>query len=322
MATARKGDLVVAQPDQRELSKDILKGILISSLICLASSSKLNISIFFIFLIPLPILFYRIKLGRANGLLIAISTNLLMMIFHKEGSFNLSQFTELMVLGFVMGELIEKNLSVEKTLLYTTATVLLSEFLALLFYSNFSHKGIKALLTEYVANNLEFMLDQQERSGLIPEETVQIISTHLEEIQYIIVGIIPGLATTSILFMSWICLLLAKPLLKNRNLHFPDFGPLNQWKVSEYLVWAVLGSGLFFLLPNRNAQILGLNGLFILALPYLFQGFAIISFLFEKKHFPLFFKFFTYSFIILQPIIWPFIMCLGFVDFWINFRRL
>ncbi len=311
----------MSQPVQREISKDIFTGIIISSIICLASS-KLSISIFLTFLIPLPILFYRIKLGRANGLLVAISTNLLMMIFHKEAAITLAPFTELMVLGFVMGELIEKNLSIDKTILYTSATVILSEFFALLIYSNLSHKGIKALLTEYVAINLEGILKQQEQSNLLTEETLLAISTHLDEIQYIMVGIIPGLTITSTLFMSWLCLLLAKPLLKSRKLQYPDFGPLNQWKVSEYLVWAVIGCGVLFFLPDRKAHILALNGVLILALPYLFQGFAIISFLFEKKRLPAFFKFFTYSFIILQPIIWPFIICLGFVDLWINFRKI
>jgi uncharacterized protein YybS (DUF2232 family) len=195
--------------------------------------------------------------------------------------------------------------------------VLITGIICLLFYSNIANKEIITLVSEYVSKNLELTLSLYENMGM-KQETIQMISTSLENIKYVFIRIIPALVVASTLFISWTNLLLSK----NWNLFYPDFGSLKLWKAPELLVWIIIGCGILLLFPNKTFKILGLNGLLILITVYFFQGIAIVSFYFEKKKLPRFLRFFLYSLIALQQIILLVVIGLGFFDMWLNFRKL
>ena len=304
-----------------DISKDIVSGITITSLIFAVSVYMPVIGFFCALFIPLPTLFYRSKLGRTTGAIIPISTIIVMVAILGGISIDTLFFVELLLLGFVLSELIELDLSIEKTMLYTCGSVVFTGIIALLFYSIVTDKGIYALIAEYVAKNLELTLALYENMGA-SQESIHMISNSFENIQYVLVRIIPALVVSSTFFISWTNLLLAKPLLKSRELFYPSFGPLKLWKAPEYLVWGIIGCGLILLLPNKTIKILGLNGLLILMTIYFFQGIAIVSFYFEKKKFPRMLRFVLYSFIALQQVILLIVIGLGFFDMWLNFRKL
>ena len=304
-----------------DISKDIVSGITITSLIFAVSVYMPVIGFFCALFIPLPTLFYRSKLGRTTGAIIPISTIIVMVAILGGISIDTLFFVELLLLGFVLSELIELDLSIEKTMLYTCGSVVFTGIIALLFYSIVTDKGIYALIAEYVAKNLELTLALYENMGA-SQESIHMISNSLENIQYVLVRIIPALVVASSFFVSWTNLLLAKPILKNRELFYPAFGSLKLWKAPEFLVWGIIGCGLLLLLPNRTFKILGLNGLLILATVYFFQGIAIVSFYFEKKRFPRILRFFLYSLIALQQAVLLIVIGLGFFDMWLNFRKL
>jgi len=167
--------------------KDTLKGLLVSTLVCLAAVALSKVGAFLFFLIPLPTLYYRIKLGRQQGLIILFVCSFLMMSLLKTSAFNLSLFVELLLLGFILAEVMILNVSIEKTLGYAAGVILLMEFILLLFYSNSSHQSVTALISEQVSGNLEFFLAQNEMEGIVQDETVQMISAHSEEILTLIV---------------------------------------------------------------------------------------------------------------------------------------
>jgi len=72
--------------------------------------------------------------------------------------------------------------------------------------------------------------------------------------------------------------MLAKPLLKTRNLFYPDFGQLNLWKTPEYFVWIAIACGILLLIPDKTVRLMGINGIIILMTIYFFQGMAIVNF--------------------------------------------
>ena len=144
----------------------------------------------------------------------------------------------------------------------------------------------------------------------------------MEQIQYVLVRILPALAVGSTLFVAWVNLLMARSVLLSRDLFFPDFGPLNRWKVPEVLVWGVIASALLLLFPSRAMKVIGLNGLIVFMVVYFLEGIAIVSFFFEKKQFPRFLRSTIYVFIFIQQIICLLVIGLGFFDTWLDFRRL
>lgn len=306
---------------QGGISKDIINGIAITSFI-FALSFFIPIFGFIVsLLIPLPIIFYRSKLGRTTGIIVPVVTIIVMVVILGGISIDILFFIELLLLGFILSELFELKLPIEKTILYACSVVFFMGIAGLLFYSNISNIPIKPLVSEYVAKNLELTMVLYQKMG-VSEESIHMISNSLENIHYILVRIIPAIVITSTLFVAWANLLIAKPILKKRDLFYPDFGSLNRWKAPEFLVWGVIGCGLLLLYPDKAFKMFGLNGLIIFMMIYFFQGVAIVSFYFKKKQFSRLLRVFLYSLIALQQIVLLVVIGIGFFDIWLNFRKL
>ena len=303
------------------VQKDIISGTGITSLLFLASLYLPIIGNVCTLLIPLPVLFYRSKLGRKTGAIIPGLTFMIMMLLLGGLSIDILLFTELLLLGFVLSELIEINLSIEKTLLYACGIILITGMVALLVYSAIAQKGIMVLISEYVTKNLELTLSFYESMG-VSEQTLQLISESLDRIHYEMIRIVPALIFSATLFVAWASLLFAKPMMISRTLFFPDFGSLALWRAPDHLVWGAIGCGASLLFRDGLLYTLGLNGLIILMVVYFFQGVAIVAFYFNKLRFPRMIRIVLYSLIAIQRMILLIIIGLGFFDMWLNFRRL
>jgi uncharacterized protein YybS (DUF2232 family) len=301
--------------------KDIVNGFLITSLIFLISVFIPIVGFVAALFLPLPILFYRLKLGRKPGAIIFAGAGLVMIALVGGISLDVLFFAELLLIGFVLGELIELNLSIEKTILYACGSALLAGLAGLLISSVLSGEGIYTIVSRYVEKNLELTMVLYRNMGM-PEESIELISRSLEKIRHVLVSIVPALVSASTLFITWISILLAKPVLQSRSLFYPDFGPLNVWKAPEYLVWGVIGCGISLFLPSTAVKTISLNGLLILMTVYFFQGIAIVSFYFNKKRFPRIIRVSLYTLIALQQLVLLVVIGLGFFDLWFNFRRL
>ena len=304
-----------------ETIKDISIGIAITSFLFTITVLSPIFGFFCTLFIPLPTLYYRTKLGRKYGAIIPTATMLLLIVMLGGLTFDIVFFFELLFIGFVLGEFFELNLSVEKTVTYTCAAVLLIGIVGLFFYSSLSATSIKTLASEYVRKNLELTIELYKSMGITPAE-VDIDPDSLEKIHFFFVRIVPALVIASTLFLIWATLLLAKPILISRNLNYPGFGPLSLWKAPEYFVWVVIGCGLMLLIPKISLKLLGTNGLLILMTIYFFQGIAIVAFFFDKKQLPRFLRIVLYSLIAVQQLLLLVVIGLGFFDVWLNFRKL
>lgn len=309
------------QPAQVRISGNIAKAFALITLMLTVSVYVPVIGSVCTMLIPLPVLFYRSKLGRQAGLIISGLAIIVMIILLGGISIDLFLIIGLMLLGFILTEILELNLSIEKTVLYSCGIVLLTSFAAVIFYCNMFDINLYVVVSEYIIKNLKLTIALYEEMGL-SEESLYIISNSVEKLQYILVRILPALIIVSTLFTSWICLLLARPLFKTHKLFYPDFGSLNLWKAPECLVWGAIISGTMLLLPNITLKILGINGIIIFMSIYFLDGIAITSFFFEKKKFPRMLRCFLYGIIALQQIVLLLVIGIGFFDTWLNLRKL
>jgi uncharacterized protein YybS (DUF2232 family) len=309
------------QMDNGSVAKDIAIGTVITLFIFVVTSYLPILGFFCAFFIPLPTLFYRSKLGRNTGVVVPAAALFVMAAVLGGIAVDLVFFLELLLLGFMLGEFLAKDLSVEKTILYTCASVLLSGLLGLVFYSNSSDTGITVLVSDYIAQNLELTLALYKSMGVSEESLVQLANS-LEQIQYVLVRIVPAMVIGSTLLVVWINLLLAKGVLTAKGFFFPDFGALNHWKAPDALIWLLIGCGGMLLIPGSSLKMLGLNGLLVLLTVYFLQGIAVVSYYFEKKKFPRALRLFLYTLIALQQFILLLIIGLGLFDMWLNFRKL
>ena len=310
----------MSQAVRQEVLKDIAIGIAITSILFAVSIKSTVLGFFCTFLIPLPTLFYRSKLGRKIGLAVPGFTIIAMIIILGRFSFDVFFLLELLIIGFVLSELIELKLSIEKTFVYACIVVLSFSVLVVLFYSNITGLQVGSLVSAYIVKNLELTLEFYQSMGM-PEENIRLISNSMESFQYVLIRIIPALAIALILFIIWTSLMLAKPMFKTKNLFYPDFGRLKLWKAPEYLVWVAIACAILILIPEKAIRLMGINGILILMAIYFFQGMAIVSFYFEKRQFPRLLKLFLYSLIAIQQVILLIVVMLGFFDIWFNFRK-
>jgi len=65
-----------------------------------------------------------------------------------------------------------------------------------------------------------------------------------------------------------------------------------------------------------------MNGLIVFLTIYFFQGIAVVSFFFDKKHFSRIARMLLYGLIVLQQLLLIVVIGLGFFDTWIDFRKL
>lgn len=301
--------------------KNIANGVLITSLIFAVSILIPIFGFFCSLFIPLPTLYYRIKLGRTTSVIIPVLGFLIMVVVLSSFTIDVMFFAELLIVGFILGELLESRFPIDKTMLYSCGVVLISGIVSLFVYSTASGNDLISILSQYVAKNIELSLALYQSLGM-SEENLRLIQDSLGKIQYILVSIIPGLTITSTLLVIWINILLSKALLKGRFQFHPDYEKLNQWQAPDYLVWAVIGCGLLMLFPASVTKLIGLNVLLILMTIYFFQGMAIVSFFFEKKQVPRLFKILLYTLIALQQLVLIAVIGIGLFDMWFNFRKL
>ncbi|MGD8701692.1 MAG: YybS family protein [Desulfosarcina sp.] len=308
-------------PFQSGLPKDIAIGVMATLVIFSAAVFMPVVGFVFSLFIPLPVLFYRAKLGRRHGLIVPLVAISVMSLVFGGFTMDIVFFSGLMLLGFVLSEMFEKELSVEMTVLATCSIVLGTGLIGILFYSLVIGKGLHALVSAYVATNLELSLAMYEGIG-IPQETIDAISRSLDQIQYVLVRIMPSLAAASTLFVAWTNLIAARPIMLRRGLFIPDYGRLNHWRAPEPLVWGVIGCGLIMLFPAAGIRLIGVNGLLVLLTIYFIQGIAIVSFYFEKKRLPRTIRVILYTMIAFQQLLLLIIICIGLFDMWINFRKI
>lgn len=309
------------QTVHQEISKNIIAGVSITCLLVLISTRLPIIGFLSSWLIPLPVLFYRIKLGRNLGMVIPLAALSIIVAAGGGISADTLFFSGLMFLGFILAEFLVLNISIEKTVMFTCATVFFTGLLSLVIYSNITNTGITRLITGYVEENLKMTLSLYESMGM-PEEKIVLISNALDTIKYLLVRILPGLTAAMLMFVAWINILTAGPVLRKKNLFFPDYGPLTLWKAPENLVWIAIAAGMVLLLPMKLPGIIGINIVIVLVTIYFFQGIAIIQFYFEKKKFPTMLRGILYALIAIQQLLLILVIGVGFFDTWVNFRRL
>ena len=98
--------------------------------------------------------------------------------------------------------------------------------------------------------------------------------------------------------------------------------PMNRWLAPDHAVWGVIIPG-FLLIPAVPVlrQAAG-NLLVSFAVVYMFQGMAVVSFLFERFKVSPFLRWLGWLLILLQPLLGLLACSAGLFDTWLDFRKL
>ena len=301
--------------------RDILAGTSVLALCGIAALYFPVLGFACFLILPLPMVLYRIRLDRRHaGLIAALSVA----VIHLAGSGHVVDLWLILCmigLGFTMGEALKQNLSVEKTIAFPSVLIWTGGLAALVLVGNTSGPGPWEMLSDYVRRNLELTAAAYKNMDM-PESSIRTLTESMDQIHYMIMGILPALTVSGLIFAAWANLLLARAALKTRRVAGPAFSGLKHWKAPDNLVWAVIACGLLLWLTEGLLAFAGANGLIVLMLIYLFQGIAIVSWYFEQKQMPLFLRVLIYLLIAIQQVLALVIIAVGFFDTWADFRKI
>lgn len=294
---------------------------------CLLYLSSLAIPLAGILLIPLvpqPSLAYGLRHGKGQGIVLLLaSCGLLSLIGGTEAALGFLLTALLVVFLF---SFFGRGLTIEIVVGGTALGMLLATSTALLFlFGSFSQllSGIGQSLRESV----ELSLMIYEKAGL-SAETIELARARSPQVIDMLLQILP--AVTFIAFVTIILfnlVLLSYRFPEHRG-SFLSIGDTKEWKAPEPVIWFLILSGFWLVLPDEflpaglGSKALAMNLLLIALMFYFFQGLAIVAYFFHHKRIPLFLRGLGYGFIALEYLATLSVVGLGLFDLWGDFRRL
>jgi uncharacterized protein YybS (DUF2232 family) len=296
--------------------------ILICSFFILAAAFVPVAGLVFLFFLPLITFFYAVAAGKSKIIFAFLIPVLPVFLISHVWQLNAPYVIIIMlgVAGLTGAAIAQKNGSVEKTVIYP-ALIIVGTICAYFLYAGAAlsvnpWQLVRQFVTETVEQNIniysQLPLDKQD-IDMIKNNKLTFITTFT--------GIFPALAIIGSTAAIWINVLMAKNMLRRANFFLPQLNKLSRWSAPDFLIWFFIAGCGLLLLPIEQIRFLSLNILIVTCFIYLLQGLAIISFLFQNKNVPVFFRSLFYFFIAVEQFLMIPIIVAGLVDIWVDFRR-
>lgn len=309
------GQTIAANP------KDILTG---TGILIFFGAATLYFPVFgfvFFLLMPLPVAFYRVKFGRnASGIMTVAALSVIWFI-GRNSAMDFWLMLCMSGLGFSLGEVLERDLSIEETIAYPCAAVLAGAIAVLFLAGGIADTAPWEMVSGYVEKSVEMTAAAYEEMD-VRDARIRLLIDSPERVHYVLMRILPAMTVSALIFCAWVNLLLARIVFPALHAGRTGFSQLNRWKTPDRLVWAAIGCALLVLAAKGPVSFIGINGLIILMMIYLFQGLAVISFYFETRRVPMFLRIIIYTLLVIQQVLALVVAGLGFFDTWADFRRL
>ena len=222
--------------------------------------------------------------------------------------------------GLIMAHMAAENYSIEKIVMGPALLI----FGAIGFYFVYDAVGlgvnpwllVKNFITVTISETIKFY----SQMPLKPDD-ISIIKDNENNIINSLIHIFPSLMVILSVFIIWANLLLGKTYLRRFGIVYAPMAILARWKVTDWVIWIFIISGLLLFIPQKNFNFIGLNVFLIVCLVYLLQGLAIVSFLFQNKNVPFVIRYIFYFLIAVQQILVIPIAIIGLFDVWFDFRK-
>ena len=224
------------------------------------------------------------------------------------------------VAGLFMAIIAVKNYSIEKTIIYPSLFIVLAVCFSFV-YDGFIHAANPwQLAQKYIAATIAENVKLYSQLPLKAED-INYVKDNAQNMINGFTQIFPSMVIIAAVLIVWMNFLLGNKLLKRSGIIYPEFAALARWKAPDLIIWIFIVSGALFLVPQKDVNFIGLNIFLVVCSIYLLQSLAIVSFLFQTKNVPAFFRYFFYFLIAVQQILMIPMVAIGLFDIWIDFRK-
>jgi uncharacterized protein YybS (DUF2232 family) len=222
--------------------------------------------------------------------------------------------------GLLIAQIAAQNGSVEKIIIYPALFIIA----AICFYFIYGGFMLSAspwqLVVKYIAATIEENIKLYSQLPLKAED-INFIKDNKKNIIDGFTQIFPSLIIITSTLIIWANFLLGKQILGKAGITWPKITELTRWKSPELIIWIFIISGGLFFVPHKDINFFSFNIFLVACFIYLLQGLAIVSFFFQNKNVPLFFRYLFYFLIAVQQILMIPIIAIGLFDIWIDFRK-
>jgi len=222
--------------------------------------------------------------------------------------------------GLFISRIATRNKSAEKVIAYP-ALLIIAAICFYFIYSSFEQSVHPwQFIQKYVASIIDTNIKLYSQLPLAKED-IDFIKNNQQSITIAFTRIFPSLIVIISVFIVWINVLIGKNVLSKAGISRTNLTMLASWKTPDFFIWIFIISGGLNFVPNDDINFLALNLFLVICFIYLLQGFAIISFIFQSKNVPVFFRFLFYFFIAVQQFLMIPIVIVGLFDIWVDFRK-
>jgi hypothetical protein len=262
---------------------------------------------------PCPLLLIFFKRGRVWAFIAAITNAAL--VLYLGGKLGLAVYLiSILLLFWIVAELLKRNVSVEKAVLFALGSVLMFTGVGLVLFSQIYH-------LDWMGEFYHQMLGWVKQTGRpVIADSKFFNPGDFEEWKHsFVVEFLPSVSV-SLLILVWanLTLLLRSNPAGLRERLGLDAGFEKKWKAPELLIWPTLLSGFFIVFDFGLVSELSLVVFEFFMAVYAIQGLSILSYLFDLWGVRGLFRVFGYSLCVLLML--PPLLSLGFFDLWFDFR--
>ena len=222
--------------------------------------------------------------------------------------------------GLLIAQIAAKNGSVEKIIIYPALFIIAAICLYFIYGGLALSVNPWQLVEKYIAATIEANVKFYSQLPLNVED-IKFIKDNEKNIIDGFTQIFPSLVIITSTLIIWANFLLGKQILGKAGINWPNLTALARWKAPELIIWIFIISGGLFFVPHKDINFFSLNIFLVACFIYLLQGLAIVSFFFQNKNVPLFFRYLFYFLIAVQQFLMIPIVAVGLFDIWIDFRK-
>lgn len=269
-------------------------------------------------LTPLPIFLVSLKKGLRSGVIASLVLSGGAFILSTELQFSVIVFFLLAVFPLIASWMLHKGWNFSQSAISGFFLGLLILCILLLISSSTPlgvEKNLSASLSSLQERFVAIAQSQGADAKMILEH-----QKSLEEFFQLLTFLFPAMLVSGWFMIQLANLLLTRYLFAKWPGYTLPEENFNEFRVPFFMVWPVIAFGLIMLVASGPWWRFGANVSMYLAIPYFFQGWAILQKLLIYLRFSAFWRNVFYLFVLWSSKIALIVVLFGFFDTWLNFR--
>jgi len=222
--------------------------------------------------------------------------------------------------GLLIARITAQNRSVEKIIIFPTLLIIAAICLYFIYGGLALSLNPWQIVERYIAAAIEENVKLYSQLPLKTED-INFFKDNKQNIIHGLTQIFPALVIIMATLIVWTNFLLGKRILGKTGIVWPNLAALARWKAPDFIIWIFIISGGLFFVPHKEISFFSSNIFLVTCFIYLLQGITIVSFFFQSKKVPFFFRYIFYFLIAVQQILMIPIVAIGLFDIWVDFRK-